>query len=313
MSDDLATKLSAFVESVPPVTVGEVRRRMKGSHEHAVVGLRRYASHKPRVFAVALAAVGTTTVLVLSPWTKSGTGGRLPSALSPGAVRLVVDASAAALNSGTAHMAVSESLNGSVVSVWSVDMAFSGADVAESVTWTDYPPAAAPRTSTNGMALVGDNVYRQLNGQWYVEGKADATHLLAVPDPQSFLSNISPSADLVQVGLETVGGEKLTHLQARRPSAAVDDPLVGVSGGTVTAFDVWVDSRNVVQRMTWTTAGQDKTCTSEDSPVTVPLHCTSFPRSTSVDVTFSNLGAPQTVTAPAGALPGSGPWDEPSN
>jgi hypothetical protein len=264
------------------------------------------------VFVVA----GGVALAVINPWgSSSGLGGSGPSAqvLSPNSVRLMVDATVAALNSGAAQMNITQSAGGSPVNQFSVDVTFSGENLDEAVTFTSYPPSQSngppsnPSTSTSDLRFVDGSAYRQLAGQWYVETGPNASTFLTFPNPRSFVSHISPSADLVSLGQVDVGGEELTHLQARNPVVLGNLGIDGTADGTDTAFDVWVDSKGVVQRMTMTDTYRTGVCVSETTPATVPMHCTYTDDTGTIDIKFSNVGSPETVVAPVGAIPGSWP------
>ena len=262
------------------------------------------------VFVVA----GAVALAVINPWgSSSGLGGSGPRAqvLSPSSVRLMVDATVAALNSGTAHMNITQSAGGSPVNQFSVDVTFSGTNLDEAVTFTSYPPSDGPptnlSTSTSDLRFVDGSAYRQLDGQWYVETGPNASTFLTFPNPRSFVSHISPSVDLVSLGQDDVGREELTHLQARNPAVLGNLGVDGTADGTDTAFDAWVDGKGLVQRMTMTDTYRTGVCALETTPATVPMHCTYTDDTGTIDIAFSNVGAPETVTAPAGAIPGSWP------
>jgi hypothetical protein len=268
--------------------------------------------------AVVLIAVGVA-LAAINPWGSSsglGRSGHDAQVLSRSSVRLMVDATVAALNSGTAHMNITQSAGGSPVNQFSVDVTFSGANLDEAVTFTSYPPSqskgppnnpSALSTSTSDLRFVNGNAYRQLDGQWYVETGPNASAFLTFPNPRSFVRHIGPSADLVSLGQVNVGGQELTQLQARNPAVLGNLGIDGTADGTDTAFDVWVDSEGVVQRMTMTDSYRSGVCTSETTPATTPLHCTYTDDTGTIDIAFSNVGAPETVTAPVGAIPGSWP------
>jgi hypothetical protein len=264
--------------------------------------------------AAVIVVAGAVALAVINPWgSSSGLGGSGPRAqvLSPNSVRLMVDATAAALSSGTAHMNITQSAGGSPVNQFSVDVTFSGTNLDEVVTFTSYPPSNAPPsgplTSTSDLRFVDGSAYRQLDGQWYAETGPNASTFLTFPNPRSFVSHISPAADLVSLGQVNIGGEELTHLQARNPAVLGNLGVDGTADGTDTAFDAWVDSKGVVQRMTMTDTYRSGVCTSETTPATTPLHCTYTDETGTIVIAFANVGAPESVIAPAGAIPGSWP------
>jgi hypothetical protein len=300
-----------YIASVgSPTTPGEVGRRR----------LRVLSEWSPPYRWLSAAAVfvvaGGVALAVINPWgSSSGFGGAGPGAqvLSLSSVRLMVDATVAALNSGTAHMNITQSAGGSPVNRFSVDATFSGDDLDEAVTWSSYPPSksngppSSPSTSSSDLRFVNGKAYRQLDGKWYVETGPNASTFLTFPNPRSFVSHISPSADLVSLGQVNIGGDELTHLQARNPAVLGNLGIDGTANGTDTGFDAWVDSKGVVQRMTMTDTYRSGVCTSETTPATVPMHCTYTDDIGTIEIAFSNVGAPETVTAPADAIPGSWP------
>jgi hypothetical protein len=266
--------------------------------------------------AAVLVVAGAVALAAINQWgSPSGLDGFGPAnqVLSPSSVRLMVDATVAALDSGTAHMNITESAGGSAVNRFSVNATFSGDNVDEVVTFTSYPPAqlngpaSSPSTSTSDLRFVDGSAYRQLDGQWYVETGANASTFLTFPNPRSLVSHISPLARLVSLGESVSGGVELTHLQAKDPSVLGNVGIAGLGEPNDTAFDAWVDGDNVVQRVTIATAGQSGFCTSETTPSTIPLHCTFADTTNTIAVTFSNIGAPETVAAPTGAIPGAWP------
>jgi hypothetical protein len=302
MPTELSDRLRGLVEQVPSVSADEARHRAERQRSISTVN----AGAKKLVLAVGAVVIAMALLLVgLSPWSNSK--------------RAILEASVDALSSGTADAMVIETLDGAVADRWNIDMAFSGANLTETVTWTNYPVSASgeappvsipPSTSTNGMALVNGEIYRQLNDQWYVESESAAPNLVAVPTPRTLVSNLTTQADVVSLGAAETPVGTLMHLEAKNPSAIAAIPLLGGAGESVTQFDVWVDQENVVRRLTATTSGESATCI---GPSPTAMSCTRASESETLEMTFSNLGVPQSIQAPSGALPGSGPSDGPTN
>jgi hypothetical protein len=99
-----------------------------------------------------------------------------------------------------------------------------------------------------------------------------------------------PAANFQDAGTDVIGGLRLTHLHATRLSGLPDDPTLAryanlasksapVAGGTLAALDVWADNRGVVHQMKIQLEGGDG--------------------QTTLTVTFTDSGQPQSITAPA--------------
>ena len=320
MTSDLSYRLRDFVGSVEPVTVDEVRRRVHATSASSWEPGPGNGWSRPRRWMSAAAIVviitGAVALALIGPWGSPSTSdGFAPRghALSLSAVRLVADTSAAALDSGTAHMNITQSVGGSPVNRFSTEVTFSGHNLDVMVALTTYPPsppgapAIGPTTSTSDNRVVDGSAYRQIGGQWYVETGPGASKFLSFPDPRAFVRDISPSAGLVSLGAEESGGIELTHLRARNPAVLGNLGIAGLGSTNDTAFDVWVDGQGVVRRMTIATTGESGVCSSQTTPITVPMHCTYTAETGTVDITFANIGDPETVNVPAGAVPGSWP------
>lgn len=294
------------------------------------------------------AAVALVVAAVLMTSSDSGHG---PAALRPGAVRLIAQASAVGLESGTAHLKVVQSYTGSpqsrqvgragsephvfavlpTTNTWSVDMAFTAQNLAERVTQSVSAPTAiagsnpgTASSSTYEMALVDGVMYRQISGTWYSESASAATALLVVPTPKTFLAALSPAAELIPEGKDAATGWE--EIQAQKPQAAapaLNRQTVGLAGGTVSSLTIWVDRHNVVQQMAWTTTSPQggATCITPRTPShtggpanqDTRICLPGLSETETVEITFAAIGVPQLVTAPAEARPGYGPFDEPNN
>ena len=155
-----------------------------------------------------------------------------------------------------------------------------------------------------------DGSIRVVNGQFYITdgtatrvmwlhelGESTTPHF---PEAATLLRLLSPAAKFRNAGTDVIGGVRLTHLHATQVSGLPDDPTLGryanlvaddksgvVPPGTLTALDLWADSDGVVHQMTIQLHGGDG--------------------QTTVTVTFSKFGQPQSITAPAtsNAVPGN--------
>lgn len=315
MSEHLSSLLEELVESVEPVTADEARRR---AEQRDPVGSRPgwMPLSVAGVSAAAAATVALVLVLVFTLSGRSHTNPLSKGRLDARAVRLVADTSAAALNSGRAHLDTLETVNGSPNNTASVDIAFDGTDLSQTATsglYPGVPGASEPTVATDAIYVVNGIVYHQVGGKWYAENVKDVTDLPIVPTPATIISHITPATQLDSLGTDSTTG--WTHLQAKNPQALADmlnGQVLAGGAGTLTSFDLWVDAKNIAQRMTWAWSGQHKNCWTQTSPATLPPHCTTFSYRATFSMTFSHIGMPQTITPPEGALQGSGPFDDPA-
>jgi len=315
MDTELTEQLREFADSAAPITLAELRRvtAFKPNPERVPVHKTRI-SHGHRVLAAAavvvlVAAVGAVAASRISnPASKSATGS---IALSPGAIRLVDTSTSTALASGTALMNITQSQGGVTTNTWDSEVTFSGPNVDMATTWTQTPisnpgePTIPAQSSIFDNRVVDGTSYRTLNGQWSVYSPTDASSSISFPDPRTFVADITPSADLVSVGTETVNGVNLTHYQAKNPSVLGNVGIAGLGSPRNTGFNAWVDSQHVVQRMTLDFTGTPKTCFTVTSPSTLPTQCTSAAITGHADISFSDIGAPETISAPTVGTPGS--------
>lgn len=317
MSNDLKIRIAEMVEAVPSVSASEARQRAATSTLPRRPPARR---HRFAVGSLAVAAVAAVILTVVQPWNPNQPV--TARALSPAVVRLVADTSAEALSSGTAHMTITDTANGRLVNAWNVEMAFSGADITENVTYTTAPPTAPPgmppsppvRPSGFSMAVVDGIVYRQIAGTWYAEAESQAPNILAAPTPRTLLSRITPAARIIDLGTDSHNG--WTHLRAANPAAmasVLSGQVIGAVGGKMKSVDLWVGNDRVVRQMAWTTSGRSGACSAERSPVSTPMRCTYTNNLNSITITFGNIGATQHISAPSPSQSGHGPYDGPSS
>lgn len=117
-------------------------------------------------------------------------------------------------------------------------------------------------------------------------------HSASFPEAATLLRLLSPAAKFQNAGTELIGGARLTRLHATQVSGLPDVPTLAryanlvsaaksavVPPGTLTALDLWADSHGVVHQMTIQMRGGDG--------------------QTTLTVTFSGFGQPQSITAPA--------------
>jgi hypothetical protein len=149
-----------------------------------------------------------------------------------------------------------------------------------------------------------DGAARAVDGQLYLKGdpRSPWLHQLGAdtspqfPEAATLLRLLSPAADFQDAGTDVIGGTRLTRLHATRLSGLPEAPTLGryanltayaksgtVPPGTPTALDVWVDSHDVVHQM--------------------KIHLLGGDGQTTLTVTFTDSGQPQSITAPPTSNP----------
>src|SRR5262245_21954908 len=120
-------------------------------------------------------------------------------------------------------------------------------------------------------------------------------------DPRTLLSILDPAARFTEVGSESVGGVPARHLRATALDRVpvLDLGLYPDTENTVvTGLDLWVGTDDVVVRMD---LGLRRADAKAADPSGGPPPAAAAYDST-YSVTFSDLGAPITITAPADAV-----------
>jgi hypothetical protein len=257
-----------------------------------------------------------------------------PKALTAGMVRLISSQSAAAMaDSGTA-VETTTNITGSTAqgSPTTIDVTFSGQNV--NYLFADNGNGAAGVENR----VVNGQLYLYIKGpdlqmHWYHDTSPAAAASLTFPDPRTLLQAVSPAAGLEDVGQESVAGVELTHLRATNPGPIGTLGIPGISS-TVTAFDLWVDSADVVRQMDVSSSpsgisfvctashGGDNSSSGGTTTVSIPpadrvsilpdgkpvppgVTCAtagSLHLGSTFDVQFANLGDPESVVAPSGAI-----------
>jgi hypothetical protein len=314
MTTELSEQLRQFSDLADPITMDEVRCAVASTstwqNDH-----RSRASTRNRVLVASAAVllVGGVGAFAAPHLTSLNSGSEAGSqVLSPAQIRLVADSTTAALGSGTAVMTITQTQNGAKVLGFDTNVTFSGSNVDMAIKQTNFEatPGQEPgqtATSTSDIRVVDGIAYRNLNGQWEEETGPNASRFLTFPDPRTIVGKIGASADLVAVGTDVVNGVSVTHYVAREASAVGNLGITGLGSRDHTTFDLWVDSDNVVQRLSAGSTSQAAVCVGQVTPSTLPLHCTPQPGAVNVDITYSHAGDPETITAPTGAVPGSWP------
>jgi hypothetical protein len=309
METDLKDQIRDLIErGAQPVSFREISER-RTARTHAIP---RAAGRRRAILTgagVGLAAAGCAAGLVIataSPSAPVPAGARARQAgpsrqgvalVTAAMIEHVASASSSALaNSGQERISYRSVKNGAVTSAGTDTVTYSGSDYnyAEGFTVPAYP----------------EGIVRVVNGQFYItDGTATRVTWLhelgesttpSFPEAATLLRLLSPVAKFRNAGTDVIGGVRLTRLHATQVSGLPDDPTLAryanlvtdaksavVSPGTLTALDLWADSNGVVRQMTIQLHGGDG--------------------QTTLTVTFSGFGQPQSITAPAtsSAVPGS--------
>jgi hypothetical protein len=311
METDLKDQIRDLIErGAQPVSFREISER-RTARTHAIPR----AAGRRRVIltgaGVGLAAAGCAAGLVIATASPSapapaGARPRLAEPSRQGAtlvtaalIEHVASASSSALSSsGQERISYRCVKNGAVTSAGTDTVTYSGSNY-------NYAMHTA-------VPAFPDGSIRVVNGQFYIAlptttaarvvwlhelGENTTPHF---PEAATLLRLLSPAAKFRNAGTDVIGGVRLTHLHATQVSGLPDDPTLGryanlvaddksgvVPPGTLTALDLWADSDGVVHQMTIQLHGGDG--------------------QTTVTVTFSGFGQPQSITAPAtsNAVPGN--------
>lgn len=233
-------------------------------------------------------------------------------------IRLISSVSTTAMaSSGTAHVVETETLGSSRLSVDSTNVTFSGENLDFSSTSTILLPGTTNPTApeTFDDRLVNGQVYFYIVGQdghmgWQHDTAPDAEAGLTFPDPRTLMQVISPSTDWKTVGHQSVDGVTLTELNATEPNQIGDLGIPDFNGG-VGSFEVWVDTNDVVRQMSLTSVPVNAACTPVQGVIhsgldgcvmSTPGQAIAGSKIYSVNIQFANLGEPESVTAPVGAV-----------
>ena len=142
----------------------------------------------------------------------------------------------------------------------------------------------------------------------YASPGSRVAHVL---DPRTMLSVLTPGERFRFAGRVVAAGVTLERLQASDPAKMPDlRPLTGTAGKHVTALAVLVDSRGVVHQVNISlrgptltaAAGLGKPLPGKASPVEAAPAPFAVAGSTSVMVTFADIGQPQYISAPRHAI-----------
>jgi hypothetical protein len=300
VENDLESQLRELIDrGARPISLHEVSQRSAPSAPRAAGRRRTLVT----VAAAGVATVGCAAglaVALASPGapsrpaaqaSPSSTSSQGSAFLTAATVRQVASASLSALaNSGREQISYRSVKNGTVTIEGTDTVTYSGSNYNYAVHQT--------------VPTFPDGVARAVNGQFYLKGdpRQPWLHQLGedtspqFPEAATLLRLLSPAADFQHAGTDVIGGTRLTHLHATRLSGLPEDPTLAryanltayqksatVPPGTLTALDVWVDSHDVVHQMKIQLLGSD-------GPTTLT-------------VTFTDSGQPQSITAPATSNP----------
>ena len=311
METDLKDQIRDLIErGAQPVSFREISER-RTAHTQAVPRAPRRRRVLFTGAGVGIAAAGCAAGLVIATASPSapapaGAGARQAGPSRQGAtvvtaamIEHVASASSSALaSSGQERISYRCVKNGAVTSAGTDTVTYSGSNYNYAV------HIAVPASP--------DSSIRVVNGQFYISlptttaARVVWLHELgesttpSFPEAATLLRLLSPAAKFRNAGTDVIGGVRLTHLHATQVSGLPDAPTLGryanlvaddksgvVPPGTLTALDLWADSDGVVHQMTIQLHGGDG--------------------QTTVTVTFSGFGQPQSITAPAtsNAVPGN--------
>lgn len=198
--------------------------------------------------------------------------------------------SSALANSGREQISYRSVKNGTVTTAGTDTVTYSGSNYNYAVHQT--------------VPAFPGGVVRVVHGQYYIGlGPRQAwLHQLGedtspeFPEAATLLRLLSHAADFQDAGTDVIGGIRLTHLRDTRLSGLPEGQTLArhanltanlksgtVPPGTLTGLDVWADSHDVVHQMNIQLLGGDG--------------------QTTLTVTFTDFGQPQSIIAPATSNP----------
>jgi hypothetical protein len=336
MSNNLQDQLRALAEAAPPVSAEEAIARSKAHASALDTGVEPHHRHRlirsltVAASAVVLAGAGIGWALstrsplpVIKHGPVAGLHRQAKAILTAAEVKAIATRSvAAAASSGTAEVTQSSSQDGVAENGYDTAVTFSGANIDEKITSVPEPPGSAKSFTTDDRFVDGQfYIYTPGPGdvlEWLHDTNSanDATSM-QFPDPRTLYGAISPQARFTPEGTTTMNGETVTDLIAEAPSAINASALGNLSAdATLTSFEIWVDTNDVVQQITLATSQVNQVCqlgalpSGKKGVVAEPAikhlenrkGCGPMTTTSQVTVNFANLGLPQSVTAPQGAV-----------
>lgn len=305
MNTDLPTAIRECVDAgTQPITPGEVRARAVLTERGARLAPARRGARPARGVLLGtvagVAAAGIAAVLVVTQ-AGGGTAAGTRTMLTAAMLKQVSAASMSALTSGRARLVTA---TGKTTLVQ--DIKFDGAN------WNDVLNPGMPiriHRTPRVFSWTGESIDRVVDGrafhypafafkprphlvpEWMRVIGPGVAAPVTIPDPRTLLGVLSPSAGFVTDGYSIVDGVRAQRLRATTPAAVSLQPLnplvaTGPDNPRLSALSLWVDPSDVVLRARFTISGTGSSPYAKDPRVTVT-------------VTFSQIGQPQDITAPA--------------
>jgi hypothetical protein len=234
-----------------------------------------------------------------------GTGAPRPALAD--IARVAETSNAALAGTGRAHVAFDLQAGTPLAQQGTSEVAWSGSDIEMKV----HIEAQGERPASDSWTkVVGGERYALVGpkgqpGHWVHRTGAGGPPggALFDADPRTLLAILDPAARFAEVGTDRVGGVETRHLRATEVDElpVVDLGLAPDTRNTsVTSLDLWVGADDVVRRLDF---GLRRTDT-KTGPGGQPLAGVTF--DSTYSVTFSDLGAPITITPPADVQPDAG-------
>ncbi|HEY1830038.1 MAG TPA: hypothetical protein VGG38_07345 [Acidimicrobiales bacterium] len=335
MPVDLATQIRDLIDG--PTTVSADEAMTRG----VAVSFSEHSRRRHLAPVVAVAA-GVVTVAAVGVVVTRGTGDPAsPGVVTPShmiltaaKVHAIAASSAAASgSSGTAQVSERTLQNGSAQSDNEVAVTFDGANIDEKI--TVYPePVGSDKVFTTDDRLVDGAFYIYTPGpndvlEWMHDTSNDNADSMQFPDPRTLYGALSPDADFEAVGTSSVNGVTITRLEAIHPEAISASTLGNLAAGTLASFEMSIDPNDVVQQMSFSSSQTMKVCVYElpgangavkrinvygagklstsvldknKDAAGVQVQCSPQTTTTESNVAYSNLGLPQSVPVPQGAV-----------
>jgi len=288
MKNDLDGQIRELIDrGAPPVSPQEVTGRYAPA--------RRTAGRHRRLITVAagVATAGCAAGLAIAfaspgapprPAAQAGSAGKAPTFLTAAMVRHVASASSSALeSSGREQISYRSVKNGTVTSAGLDTVTYSGSN------WNYAVSITKPLTVSGTIRAVDGHVYLQVVSETGWLPQSDSSTTPEFPEAATLLRLLSPAASFQDAGTDVINGQRLTHLHATQLSglprvttlvryANLSVQQAPESAGTLTGLDVWADSAGVVHQMKILLQG--------------------ISGQTTVTVTFTDIGQPQSITVP---------------
>jgi hypothetical protein len=219
---------------------------------------RRRAALAGAGLTAAAAATAAAVVLATGGGPAGAPATAPPAVLTAAMVRHVASASALALaTSGRAVTSYRTSQDGKLQVSGTDDITFAGKDWNDSLSQSFAASGSDPASSQHAVnRMVDGTFYLFTTGasgkqEWIRDTSAAGHPKVTAPDPRKLLAVLTPAAGFKVIGHVTVGGTRLTELQATdvRHLPQLDTLFRTLPGGHVMALTAWVDGHDVVRMM----------------------------------------------------------------